>query len=29
MFIKSLDRQHNRVTYACAELDCHETVVRG
>ena len=29
MFIKSLDRQRNAVTYACAEPDCHETLVRG
>ena len=29
MFIRSLDRQRNTVTYACAEPDCHENVVRG
>jgi len=29
MFIKSLDRQRNLVHYACAEPDCHETLVRG
>jgi hypothetical protein len=29
MFIRSLDRQRNTVTYACTEPDCHETVLRG
>ena len=28
MFIISLDRQRNHVTYACAESDCAERVVR-
>ncbi len=28
MFIISLDRQRNHVTYACPESDCAERVVR-
>jgi hypothetical protein len=28
MFILSLDRQHNRVTYACPEPGCPERVMR-
>jgi hypothetical protein len=28
MFIISLDRQRNNVTYACPEPDCPERVVR-
>jgi hypothetical protein len=28
MFIISLDRQRNHVTYACAEADCTERLVR-
>jgi hypothetical protein len=28
MFIISLDRQRNHVTYACAEADCAERVVK-
>jgi len=28
MFIISLDRQRNHVTYACPEPDCNERVVR-
>jgi hypothetical protein len=28
MFIISLDRQRNHVTYACPEPDCPERVVR-
>jgi hypothetical protein len=28
MFIISLDRQRNHVTFACAEPDCPERVVR-
>ena len=28
MFIISLDRQSNRVTYACTEPDCTERVIR-
>jgi hypothetical protein len=28
MFIVSLDRQRNHVTYACPEPDCVERVVR-
>jgi hypothetical protein len=28
MFIISLDRQHNHVTYACPESDCGERLVR-
>jgi hypothetical protein len=28
MFIISLDRQRNQVTYACPESDCGERVLR-
>lgn len=28
MFIISLDRQRNRVSYACVEPDCHEIVIK-
>ena len=28
MFIISLDRQRNRITYACPEPDCPERVIR-
>jgi hypothetical protein len=28
MFIISLDRQRNQVTYACSEADCTERVIR-
>ncbi|SRR5579862_2107373 len=29
MFISSLDRQRNRVRYACPEPDCPETFTKG
>jgi hypothetical protein len=28
MFIISLDRQRNHVTYACSEADCPERIIR-
>lgn len=29
MFIASLDRQRNTLRYACLEMDCHESLVKG
>jgi hypothetical protein len=28
MFIISLDRQRNHITYSCAEPDCYQRVMR-
>jgi hypothetical protein len=29
MFILSLDRQHNRITYACTEPGCSQRVLKA
>jgi hypothetical protein len=29
MFISSFDRQRNTLRYACPEIECHESIVKG